>query len=95
MKWLEFFSRNENYTMFINNVGWIPTQPDIDVQNKVVAEIAELPTVLSFEQIHVSRTGQGQYADGLPGHLVPVGTVETVDGFVALAKKDWDAAASQ
>jgi raffinose/stachyose/melibiose transport system substrate-binding protein len=95
MKWLEFFSRKENYTLFINKVGWIPTQPDIEVSNEVVAEIAQLPTALAFEQIHVSRTGQGQYADGLPGHLVPVGTVETVGEFVELAKNDWDAAAAQ
>ena len=91
MLWLDFFSRKENYSYFINTVGWLPTQDGIEVENEVVAEIAELPMKLSFEQIHVSRYGQGQYANGLPQHLVPVGTVETVEEFVALARADWEA----
>lgn len=95
LKWLAFFSEKENYEMFINTVGWLPTQPDVEVENPILAEVAALPMKLAFEQHHVSRQGQGQYAEGLMRHLIPMGTIETVEEFTDLAQRDWEAAAPE
>ena len=93
LKWLEFFSRKDNYEFFINSVGWIPTQTDVNIESALTAEVAQHPIKMAFERIHVVREGQGKYADGSINHLVPVGTIETVEELVDLAMKDWEAAA--
>lgn len=93
LKWLDFFSQKENYQYFINTVGWLPTQPDVTVENPILADVAKYPMKVAFEQIHVSREGQGQYADGLVNWLTPMGEIETAEEFVDLAQKDWEAAA--
>lgn len=93
--WLTFFSKKENYQYFINTVGWLPTQPGIEVKDKILMEASKLPMKLSFEQIHVSRDGQGQFADGVIHWIVPMGKIKTVEEFVNLAQKDWEAAATK
>jgi raffinose/stachyose/melibiose transport system substrate-binding protein len=95
LKWLEFFSQKDTYQYFINTVGFLPTQPDVTVENPVLAEITQYPLKPSFEQVHVARQNQGRYADGSIVHLKPVGTIETVTEFVDLAQKDWQAAAAK
>lgn len=91
MQWLEFMSRPENYEFFVNKVGWLPTQ-DVSVENKILDEVSKFPIKLAYEQIHISRTGQGQYAGGDVTFLTPMGTIETVEELAGLAMTDWDAA---
>jgi raffinose/stachyose/melibiose transport system substrate-binding protein len=93
LAWLDFISKKENYQYFINIVGWLPTQPDIQITDKVLMEASKIPMKLSFEQIHVSRESQGQFADGSITWVVPLGTIKTVEEYANLAQKDWDAAA--
>lgn len=89
--WLEFISRKENYTSFINAVGWLPTQ-DVTVSNKILDEVSKFPMKISFEQIHISRTGQGEMASGLIQYLTPMGTIASAEEFAKLAQADWSAA---
>ncbi len=91
--WLSFLSEPENYTKFVNTVGWIPTQ-DVTVRNKILDEVAKYPMKLSFEQIHLSRTGQGEMAGGQIHFLTPMGTISTPEEFARKAMADWNAAGS-
>jgi raffinose/stachyose/melibiose transport system substrate-binding protein len=91
MKWLEFMSRADNYTDFVNTVGWLPTQ-DVTVENRILDEVSKFPMKLSFEQIHISRAGQGEMAGGLVQFLTPMGTIESAEEYAAKAMADWNAA---
>ncbi len=91
MKWLEFMSRPDNYTYFVNKVGWLPTQ-DVTVENRILDEVSKFPMKLSFEQIHISRAGQGEMAGGLVQFLTPMGTIESAEEYTAKAMADWNAA---
>jgi raffinose/stachyose/melibiose transport system substrate-binding protein len=91
MLWLSFISRPENYEYFINTVGWLPTQ-DVPVENRILDEVSQFPMKLSFEQIHISRAGQGEMAAGLVHFLTPMGTIESPEEFAERAMADWEAA---
>lgn len=91
MQWMEFMSRPENYEFFINKVGWLPTQ-DVTVESEILNEISQYPIKLAYEQIHISRTGQGQYADASITDLKPMGTIDTPQELVTRAMADWAAA---
>ena len=93
MLWLEFFSEQENYQDFINKVGWIPTQPNIKVNDQTLNEASKIPMQLSFEQIHCSREGEGELAAAQIHFLAPMGTYKDPKEFAERAKADWDAAA--
>lgn len=91
MLWLSFISEPDNYTYFINTVGWLPTQ-DVSVENRILDEVSQFPLKLSFEQIHISRSGQGEMAGGLVQFLTPMGTIESAEEYTARAMADWKAA---
>lgn len=92
--WLAFLSEKANYTRFINAVGWMPTQ-DVTVTNKILDEVSKFPMKLSFEQIHISREGQGEMAGGLVQYLTPMGTIPTAAEYAKKAMADWNAAAKK
>ncbi|MBI9097385.1 MAG: extracellular solute-binding protein [Spirochaetaceae bacterium] len=91
MLWLEFMSKPENYTYFVNKVGWLPTQ-DVTVESRILDEVSKYPMKLSFEQVHISREGQGEMAGGLVQFLTPMGTIESAEEYAAKAMADWNAA---
>ena len=91
MAWLEFVSRPENYTYFINTVGWLPTQ-NVTVENQILDDVNQYPIELAFEQVHLSRPTQGELATGLVHFLTPMGTIETPEEFAERAMADWTAA---
>jgi raffinose/stachyose/melibiose transport system substrate-binding protein len=91
MLWLEFASRPENYTDFINTVGWLPTQ-DVPVENPILDEVRQYPIELAYEQIHIGRPTQGEYASAFPHFLTPMGTIETPEALAERAMADWEAA---
>lgn len=91
MEWLSFISEPENYEYFINMVGWLPTQ-DVSVENRILDEVSKFPMKVAFEQVHISREGQGELASGLVNFLTPMGTIESPQEFAERAMTDWRAA---
>jgi ABC-type glycerol-3-phosphate transport system substrate-binding protein len=91
MLWLSFMSEPENYQYFVNKVGWLPTQ-DVSVESRILDEVSQFPMKLSFEQIHISRSGQGEMAGGQIHFLTPMGTIESPAEFAKQAMADWKAA---
>ncbi len=91
MLWLEFISEPDNYTYFINTVGWLPTQ-DVEVENEILNAVSQYPMDLAFEQLHISRPTQGEMASGQVHFLTPMGTIESPERFAAQAMADWRAA---
>ena len=89
--WLSFISEPANYTKFINAVGWMPTQ-NVTVKNRILDEVSKFPMKLSFEQIHLSRTGQGEMAGGQVHFLTPMGTIASPEELARKAQADWNAA---
>jgi len=88
MLWLSFISEPENYTYFINTVGWLPTQ-DVTVENEILDDVSQFPMKLAFEQIHISRPTEGEMAGGLVHFLTPMGTIDSPEEFAAKAMEDW------
>ncbi len=91
MAWLEFISRPDNYTFFIDTVGWLPTQ-DVTVENRILDEVSQFPMKLAFEQLHIARPTQGEMATGMVHFLTPMGTIESPEEFAERAMADWRAA---
>jgi len=91
IKWLAFISEPDNYQYFVNKVGFLPTQ-DVSVDSRILNEVGQFPMKLSFEQIHISRTGQGEMAGGLVHFLTPMGTIASPAEFAKQAMADWNAA---
>lgn len=91
LKWLDFLSRKDNYTKFANATGFIPTQ-DVAVSNKTLDEVSKFPMKISFEQIHISRPGQGEMAGGQIHYLTPMGTIASAEEFAKQAQAAWEAA---
>ena len=91
MAWLEFISRPENYTYFINTVGWLPTQ-DVAVENEILDAVSQYPMELAFEQLHITRPTAGEMAEGQIHFLTPMGTIEDPEVFAERAMADWEAA---
>lgn len=91
MQWLEFISRPDNYTEFINTVGWLPTQ-SVPVENAILDEVNQYPIELAYEQIHIGRPTQGELASAFPHFLTPMGTIETPEELARRAMADWRAA---
>jgi len=89
--WLEFISRPDNYTYFINTVGWLPTQ-DVTVENEILDAVSKFPMDLAFEQLHVGRPTEGEMASGQVHFLTPMGTIEDPEELAAKAMADWSAA---
>ena len=91
MLWLAFMSEPDNYKYFVNKVGFLPTQ-DVTVESKILDEVSKYPVKLSFEQVHVSRNGQGDMAQGQIQFMTPMSTIETAEDFTAQAMGQWKAA---
>lgn len=95
LKWLKFFSEKENYTEFINKVGFIPTQPNVELKNEFINKIAQYPMKLAWDQIRIGKQTVGQYAVDVgfrAQFLKPLGSIETPEELAGKTQADWDAA---
>lgn len=79
LEYLNEFSDPDNYTAFINAVGFIPTQPTAKLNTQIGSEIA--PYLDNFrvgwEQYWVAPKGAGQYATPFASFFKPFGTFDT------------------
>lgn len=98
LKWMDFLSQKENYTPFVNKLGFFPTMPGVVTSNEFVNSLAEKNKNfgLAFERYMIAPKGVGKYAVGqgfVLSQLKAVGgTVEDVATLAELAQKDWDEA---
>lgn len=64
LKWLEFFSEKDNYSLYVNAAGFIPTQEDVEIKNEFIKSI--LPLAKDFrlaqEIVWTGRKGAGEFA---------------------------------
>ncbi|MFT4144005.1 MAG: hypothetical protein QM644_06065, partial [Mobilitalea sp.] len=93
IKWLEFFSDKDNYTTFINAIGFIPTMQGITVDNAFINDISPLNQEfqINYELIHRAPKGVGKYAGFAISELkILGGTIETTQELADLAQKDQD-----
>jgi len=74
--YLSEFSDPANYAAFANEVGFIPTQPNVTLDTKIGTEVA--PYLANFkvgyEQYWVAPKGAGQYANPYASYFAPFGT---------------------
>lgn len=94
LKWMEFYSQKENYTEFINTVGFIPTQ-DVQVKDEFVNSLFPMTKGfrLEYGQTAFLRKGAGKYACFTPQFLkVAGGPIKTAKELADLSQTDWDAA---
>lgn len=68
LKWLAFFSQPENYAKYVNGVGILPVQSNVNLQDSFLKEIA--PSVknfkLAWDQLTVGKQSTGQYIGANP-----------------------------
>ncbi len=78
MTYLAEFSAPENYQLFVNAVGFIPTQPTAQLDTHLGEEVA--PYLANFrvgyEQYWVAPRGVGQYANPWASYFQPFGTFD-------------------
>lgn len=86
LAYLTAFSEPANYQAFINQVGFIPTQPGATLDTPIGAAVA--PFLANFrvgyEQYWVAPKGAGEYANPFASYFQPFGTYDDVQ---ALADK--------
>lgn len=98
LKWLDFFSQPDNYSKYVNAVGILPSQPNVDLQSAFLKEIAPVAAshfVLAWDQLSVSKKSAGKYAEGegfQVQFLSPAGPITTPQDLAAHTQADWNAA---
>jgi raffinose/stachyose/melibiose transport system substrate-binding protein len=102
LKWLSFFSQSENYAKYVNGVGILPSQPNVNLQSAFLKEIQPLAQnlVLAWDQLTVGKKEAGKYANGVGGinegfqiqYLAPAGPIASPADLAAKTQADWDAA---
>jgi raffinose/stachyose/melibiose transport system substrate-binding protein len=100
LEYVSEFSDPENYAAFVNALGFIPTQPNVEWTATIGAEVA--PYLDNFhvgwEQFWVAPKGAGQFATPFASFFKPFGTFDTAQEAGDKAQSDLqaglDAAAS-
>ncbi len=96
-KWLEFFSKPENYTAYINTNGFIPTMANIQSDNRFLQILGSRVDTAerTYECYNRVPTNVGTYGSYDPTNLAVAGGefANTAD-LAAAAQADWDAAVS-
>lgn len=94
LKWLEFFSRSDNYSYFINQVGWIPTQPpQAKIENEVIKKLLPLARdfQLAQEVVWQEREGAGKMANFNVTYFKSLGgQYDSYERLAEAAQKDWE-----
>jgi raffinose/stachyose/melibiose transport system substrate-binding protein len=93
LKFFDFFSQKENYTEFINAVGFLPTQPDVQMKDEFIGSLAPLLKDYkpSFEFLLYTPKGIGQY-NGFVGKFLKSagGPVASIQELAEKVQKDFE-----
>jgi raffinose/stachyose/melibiose transport system substrate-binding protein len=97
LKYLAFFSDPANYAEFVNAVGFLPAQPNVDLKSDFIKELQ--PNLqgfrLTWDQQFINRKNEGEHVAGSSVHaefLAPAGPIKKPEELAALTQKEWDAA---
>jgi raffinose/stachyose/melibiose transport system substrate-binding protein len=99
VKWLEYFSRTENYAKFVKASGLVPIQPGVATGNKVVDEyvIPWMPKLVpAYELVMINRVNIGETlaSEGVHTELIAKGgPYKTAKDLADAQQKQWEAAA--
>jgi len=94
-KWLEFFSQPENYTVFVNTNGFIPTMGGIETDNRFLQILGDRVDTAerTYECYNRVPTNVGVYGTYDPTNLaITGGAFDNVNDLAQAAQKDWDEA---
>ena len=97
-KWLEFFSQPENYTIYVNTNGFVPTMAGIQTDNKFLTILGDRVNDAdrTFECYNRVPTNVGVYGSYDPTNLkITGGEFEDAASLAEAAQKDWDEAVAQ
>lgn len=93
LKYLEFFSEPDNYSEFINAVGFLPTQPNVTLKDPFLQEIAPQASgmKLAIDIIWQAPQGAGNYTSGVtPVQFLKPAGKETPDEIVQHMQEEWE-----
>ena len=96
-KWLEFFSNPENYTIYVNTNGFVPTMAGIQTDNKFLQILGDRvnDAERTYECYNRVPTNVGTYGSYDPTNLkITGGEFDDVTKLAEAAQKDWDDAMS-
>lgn len=96
-KWLEFFSQPENYTVYVNTNGFIPTMSGIETDNRFLQILGDRVDTAerTYECYNRVPTNVGTYGSYDPTNLaITGGEFYSVADLAQAAQADWDAAVS-
>lgn len=93
LKWLSFFSEQENYTTWVNSLDILPSQPNIEITAPFLKAAA--PSAATFkpgwDQVAIGPKGAGQYAGLSVTFLAPVGPIADPKVLAQKSEADWAA----
>ncbi|HEX2911735.1 MAG TPA: extracellular solute-binding protein [Chloroflexia bacterium] len=91
LKFLNFFSQPDNYAAYVNAVGILPVQPNVNLTADYAKEIVPyLPTFkVAFSAMMVSPKNLGKYANFSITNLTPIGDVSNSKDLANKAEADW------
>ncbi|WP_372631263.1 ABC transporter substrate-binding protein [Cohnella sp.] len=93
LKYLEFFSEPENYSEFVNAVGFLPTQPNVTLKDPFLQEIAPQASKmkLAMDIIWQAPQGAGNYTSSVtPVQLLKPAGKETPEEIMNNMQKEWE-----
>ena len=96
VKWLEYFSQPDIYTIYINSNGFVPTMSWISTSNKFLVLIDDRikDADRTFECYNRVPDNYGYGTYDLINYKIAGGEFDTPEAFAEAAQKDWDAAIS-
>jgi raffinose/stachyose/melibiose transport system substrate-binding protein len=97
LKWMEEFSKPENYTSFVKAAGFLPVQPNTKVESPFVDELAPYLKnfKLGYEQVMIDKPNLGEYINNADVHaefLAPGGPFKNAKDLADAQQKQWEAA---
>ncbi|MDB5055970.1 MAG: sugar transporter substrate-binding protein [Bacilli bacterium] len=96
LKWLEEFSKPENYAGWVKAAGFEATQDNI-VASPFSTEIAPYLKgfKLAYEQIFINKPNEGEHIKNADQHaefLAPGGPIKSAQDLAVIQQKEWEAA---
>ena len=87
------FSEKENYQDFVNAVGFIPTQPGVELETQIGQELAPYLDNfrVGYEQYWVPPTGAGQWAAPFASFFQPFNEWDDAQALADQAQLDLEA----
>jgi len=97
LQYLAFFSEPANYAEYVNEVGFLPVQPNVDLKSSFIKELTPYMEgfKLGWDQLFINRNNAGEHVAGSSVHaefLAPAGPLKTPQELADLSQKEWDAA---